>query len=220
MNFSDKTKMREKIFIFTLLISGFINAQKPQKIAYLDLEYIMENIPAYAQAQKKLDDRAAKWKRSLETSEKKIKQLKSSLDNERIILTVDLIQEKEEEIKFEEIKLKERQVQYFGPNGMLFDMRQRLVKPLQDEIFNAVQSIVKKKKYDFVFDRSGDWILLHANPKYDISKTVIAHITKTKKQLEIEETKLKKEKTKETLQKRIEAQKQRRAEQKTKIIHR
>ena len=139
-----------------------------------------------------------------------IMQLKNNLLHEKILLTEELILEREQEIKIKEFDLKKIEARYFGVKGSLYLMRKQLVQPIQDQVFNAIQTIVKQKKYDFVIDRSSELILLHANPKYDISKLVIKYINKSKKEIEIEEAKSKKKATKDALQKRIEALKEKR----------
>ena len=208
--FSNTVSMTKKIFVCFLFIGFFVFGQKPQTIAYIDMEYILENIPAYQEAEKKLSAKAEQWTHTLDTAEKKIMQLKNNLLHEKILLTEELILEREQEIKIKEFDLKKIEARYFGVKGSLYLMRKQLVQPIQDQVFNAIQTIVKQKKYDFVIDRSSELILLHANPKYDISKLVIKYINKSKKEIEIEEAKSKKKATKDALQKRIEALKEKR----------
>jgi len=208
--FSNTVNMTRKIFVCFLFIGFFVFGQKPQTIAYIDMEYILENVPAYQEAEKKLSAKAEQWTHTLDTAEKKIMQLKNNLLHEKILLTEELILEREQEIKIKEFDLKKIEARYFGVEGSLYLMRKQLVQPIQDQVYNAIQTIVKQKKYDFVIDRSSELILLHANPKYDISKLVIKYINKSKKEIEIEEAKSKKKATKDALQKRIEALKEKR----------
>ena len=208
--FSNTLSMTKKIFVCFLFIGFFVFGQKPQTIAYIDMEYILENVPAYQEAEKKLSAKAEQWTHTLDTAEKQIMQLKNNLLHEKILLTEELILEREQEIKIKEFDLKKIEARYFGVKGSLYLMRKQLVQPIQDQVFNAIQTIVKQKKYDFVIDRSSELILLHANPKYDISKLVIKYINKSKKEIEIEEAKSKKKATKDALQKRIEALKEKR----------
>jgi len=208
--FSNTVNMTRNIFVCFLFIGFFVFGQKPQTIAYIDMEYILENVPAYQEAEKKLSAKAEQWTNTLDTAEKQIMQLKNNLLHEKILLTEELILEREQEIKIKEFDLKKIEARYFGVEGSLYLMRKQLVQPIQDQVFNAIQTIVKQKKYDFVIDRSSELILLHANPKYDISKLVIKYINKSKKEIEIEEVKSKKKATKDALQKRIEALKEKR----------
>lgn len=208
--FSNTVNMTRNIFVCFLFIGFFVFGQKPQTIAYIDMEYILENVPAYQEAEKKLSAKAEQWTNTLDTAEKQIMQLKNNLLHEKILLTEELILEREQEIKIKEFDLKKIEARYFGVEGSLYLMRKQLVQPIQDQVYNAIQTIVKQKKYDFVIDRSSELILLHANPKYDISKLVIKYINKSKKEIEIEEVKSKKKATKDALQKRIEALKEKR----------
>jgi Skp family chaperone for outer membrane proteins len=214
-------KTMYKIFLATLLfMSASIAAQKAQKIAFVDMEYILQNVPEYVDAQKKLDGKATEWKKKIQRSEKEIQKMETDLNNEKILLTENLISERKEDIALKQIELNNLEASYFGVNGKLFEMRKKFVQPVQDEIFNAIQEVVKKSKYDFVFERSSDLLLLHANPRYDISKLIIAYLTKTKKQRDAEAAKGKKIAAKEALNKRIEAQKKRREESRKKSIQR
>ena len=208
--FSNTVNMTRNIFVCFLFIGFFVFGQKPQTIAYIDMEYILENVTAYQEAEKKLSAKAEQWTNTLDTAEKQIMQLKNSLLHEKILLTEELILEREQEIKIKEFDLNKIEARYFGVEGSLYLMRKQLVQPIQDQVYNAIQTIVKQKKYDFVIDRSSELILLHANPKYDISKLVIKYINKSKKEIEIEEAKSKKKATKDALQKRIEALKEKR----------
>ena len=212
--------MLKKLSILIIILSCACIGQKPQSIAFIDMEYILQNVPGYEKAQLKLDSKASQWRKKIERSENEIKNLKLELNNEKILLTEDLILERQEDIQIKVNELSKMRASYFGTKGAYFELRKQLVQPIQDEVFNAIQQIVSRKKYDFVFDRTSDLTMLYANPKYDISKTVISYITKSEKEREREEAKLKKAKAKEDLEKRIEEQKRKKAERESKIIHR
>ena len=174
--------MRKLVLFIVLSLMAFGSyAQKSQRIAYIDMEYILENLPEYIQAQNTLNDKIAKWKRNLDTEARHIEVLKTDLANEKAILTNDLIEEKEEDIALKQEELRRLESLYFGPNGDMFLVRKQLVKPIQDQVYYEVQKIVKAKKYDFVFDKSSELIMLYSNKKYDISEIVLASIDKTRK---------------------------------------
>ncbi len=163
------------------------------KIGYIDMEYILEKVPDYAQAKNLLEEKAQKWKQEIEEKKLEIAKIKETLKSERVLLTKELIEEREEEIAFQENELLEYQQKRFGPTGDLVTQKAVLVKPIQDQVFNAVQDIAEAKKYDFVFDRSSDLTMLFAAQRYDISDQVVRVLTraqnreqKSKKQLEKE----------------------------------
>jgi Skp family chaperone for outer membrane proteins len=172
----------KKIFLSIVLL--FIGAtswsQRSQIIAYVDMEYILENVPEYIQAQNTLDSKVAKWRKKLDEQARFIEVLKSDLANEKAILTKDLIEEKEEEITIKQEELRRLESLYFGSNGDLFLVRKQLVKPIQDQVYNAIQSIAARKKYDFVFEKSSDLVMLYSNKKYDISDLVLSIIDRTR----------------------------------------
>lgn len=174
--------MIKKVLLFAFLIFSFKSiAQKAQRIGYIDMEYILENIPEYNEAQTKLNSKVVTWRRNIEVHEKDIESLKSELNIEKALLTSELILEKEEDIEIKSLELKHLQDSYFGTDGDLFFLRQQLVQPVQDLVYNAIQEIAVKRKYDFVLDKSSDLIMLYSNKQYDISELVINSITRTKK---------------------------------------
>jgi Skp family chaperone for outer membrane proteins len=172
----------KKIFLVLVLLFSVTNfwSQRSQIIAYIDMEYILENVPEYMQAQNTLDTKVAKWKNNLDKQARHIEVLKSDLANEKAILTKDLIEEKEEEIEIKQVELRRLESLYFGPNGDMFLVRKQLVKPIQDQVYNAIQSIAARKKYDFVFDKSSELVMLYSNKKYDISELVLSTIDRTR----------------------------------------
>ncbi|MBL4723982.1 MAG: OmpH family outer membrane protein [Lutibacter sp.] len=174
--------MIKKVLLFAFIVSSIaINAQKAQRIGYIDMEYILENIPEYSEAQSKIDTKAIVWQNNIEKQQKEIEDLKAELNNEKVLLTKELIIEKEEDIQILEFDLKNLQVNYFGTNGDLYFLRQQLVQPIQDLVYNAIQDIATKRKYDFVLEKSTSLIMLYSNKKYDLSDLVIKSITREKK---------------------------------------
>mmetsp|Transcript_25219 Transcript_25219/g.51681 ORF Transcript_25219/g.51681 Transcript_25219/m.51681 type:complete len:261 (+) Transcript_25219:113-895(+) len=168
------------------------------------MEYILENVPEYLQAQNTLDAKIAKWRKKLDDQARHIEVLKSDLSNEKAILTKDLIEEKEEEITIKQEELRRLESLYFGPSGDMFLVRKQLVKPIQDQVYNAIQSIAKRKKYDFVFDKSSDLVMLYSNKKYDISELVLSSIDRTRlSNRKKEERKNKSKKGKKSSQKEL-----------------
>jgi Skp family chaperone for outer membrane proteins len=186
--------MTKKIFLLAFLILGFSSiAQKAQKIGFVDLEYILENIPEYMEAQTKINAKAISWQNDIEQQQKEIEALKAELNNEKVLLTKALIEEKEEDIQIKELDLKKLQIAHFGTNGDLFFLRQQLVKPLQDIVYNAIQDIASKRRYDFVMDKSSSLLMLYTNKEFDISELVLKSISRSKKIDDIKEKQNQKE---------------------------
>ncbi|CAL2095205.1 OmpH family outer membrane protein [Tenacibaculum sp. 190524A02b] len=175
--------MKKNILSIVLLFLATITfAQKGQRIAYIDMEYILQNIPEYIEAQNSLNAKVEKWKAELDKEARSIEVLKTDLSNEKAILTKDLIEEREEDINIKQESLRRLESLYFGPRGDMYNLRKQLIKPVQDQVFNSVQTIAKRKKYDFVFDKSGDLVMLYSNKKHDISDLVVKMINIDQKQ--------------------------------------
>ena len=175
--------------IIIICFSFIVNAQKPQKVGYIDMNYILENVPEYVAAQSQLDSKIKIWQQKLDVLSKEIEQMKTDLSNEKSLLTKELISEREEDIEIKDQELKRLQQAYFGPTGDLFQMRKQLVKPVQDQVYNAIQDIATKKRYDFVLDKSSDLILLYTNRKYDMSELVLNAIVKNRKRQAVQDLK-------------------------------
>ena len=180
--FSKYIIQMKNLFLFIVLLFTVSTSwsQRGQIIAYIDMEYILENVPEYIQAQNTLDSKVAKWRKNLDEQTRFIEVLKTDLANEKAILTKDLIEEKEEEITIKQEELRRLESLYFGPDGDMFLVRKQLVKPIQDQVYNAIQSIAARKKYDFVFEKSSDLVMLYSNKKYDISDLVLSTIDRTR----------------------------------------
>lgn len=174
-----KTKV---LFLMALVfISSLSLAQRGVRIGYIDTEYILENVPEYQDAQAQLENKVQKWKADIEKRLGEVEQKKKDLKNESVLLTKELIEEREEDIKFEEDEILEYQQKRFGPNGDLILQKKQLMQPIQDQIFAAVQDIAKNKQFDFVFDKSADVVMLYSSERFDISDQVLRVITRASK---------------------------------------
>ncbi|MBP4140739.1 OmpH family outer membrane protein [Flavobacterium sp. I-SCBP12n] len=169
------------VFLALITYSG-VNAQaKGTKLGFIDMEYILENVSDYTEAKNQLDQKANKWKLEIETKKIEINKLKEALKAEKVLLTKELIEERETEIAFLENQNLEYQLKRFGPNGDLMIQKSTLVKPIQDQVFTAVQDIAERLKYDFIFDKSSDLTMLFAAKRFDISEQVLRVLNRTEK---------------------------------------
>ena len=192
--------MRKHILfiILALIVSNPINAQtKGNKVGYIDMEYILENVPLYIEAKAQLEQKAQKWKQDIETKTIEINKLKDALKAEKPLLTKELIEERETEIAFLETEKLDYQQKRFGSNGDLIQQKAGLVKPTQDQVFTIVQDIAEAKKYDFIFDKSSHLTILFAAKRFDISDQVIRVLNRTEKREQLTKKQLKEEEEKE-----------------------
>ncbi|MEJ2113662.1 MAG: OmpH family outer membrane protein, partial [Flavobacteriaceae bacterium] len=171
------------LFLLTLafMLSQSIYAQRGVRIAYIDTEYILQNVPEYQEASTQLESKVQKWKGEIEQRLNTVEQKRKDLSNEKALLTKELIEEREEDIDFEEQEILDYQQKRFGANGDLMIQKKQLMQPVQDQIFAAIQDIAETKKYDFIFDKSADVVMLYSADRFDISEQVLRTISRTSK---------------------------------------
>jgi Skp family chaperone for outer membrane proteins len=176
--------MKIKVLFLVAIISlmSFVsNAQRGVRIGYIDTEFILENIPEYQEANAQLESKVQKWKKEIEQRLAKIDSKKKQLNSESVLLTKELYDERLEDISYEEAEILDYQQDRFGPNGDLMIQKKQLIQPIQDQIFSAVQEIAGGKKYDFIFDKSADVVMLYSAERFDLSELVIRSITRSSK---------------------------------------
>ncbi|WP_373296609.1 OmpH family outer membrane protein [Arenibacter certesii] len=169
------------VVLFIALTTANLTAQRGVRIGYVDMEYILENVDEYREANEQLANRVQRWKQELEKEKSEIEQMKKDLMAEKVLLTAELIAEREEEIQILEKEMLEYQQNRFGPSGDLVLQKRRLIQPIQDQVFNEVQKIGANKKYDFIFDKSADVVMLYSEKRHDISDLVLRGISRTRK---------------------------------------
>lgn len=164
-----KTKM---MLLFVALCSTVIMTAQT-KLGYVDTDYILKNIPAYQSAQAQLDRIAADWQKEIETVYAQIDKMYKDFQAEKVLLTEEMKTKRENDIITKEKEAKDLQKKYFGKEGDLFKKRQELIKPIQDEVFNAVKELSVEGSYAIIFDTAGNLNMLYTDPKLDKSDEVL-----------------------------------------------
>lgn len=162
-------------FSFFGIISSFAQGGSA-RVAYIDMEYILSQTPEYLEATGQLDERAGAWKGDVDKKKAEIKKLKENLAAERILLTRELIDEKEEEISILEDELFQYQQKRFGTSGDLITQKIMLAKPIQDQVFAVVEDIAEARKFDYVLDKNSEATMVIATKKHDISDLVLRRL--------------------------------------------
>ena len=193
--------MKKTVLLFLFLSTTIAFSQsRGIRIGFIDMEYILEKVPNYAEAKNQLEIKAQKWKQEIEAKKNEINKLKEDLKIERPLLTKELIEEREEEINYLETELLEYQQNRFGPKGDLIVQKSVLVKPIQDQVFTIVQDIAEQKKYDFIFDKSSDMTMLFAAQRYDISDQVVRQLVRAEKREQLTSKQLKEQESRDALE--------------------
>ena len=170
--------MKLKLFLtlFLCLLYFSIHAQRGTRIAYIDMDVILSKNKEFRTANQLLDEKITQWKKEVELKKIQLKRLEDQFAVEKILLTPELISDRELEIKDFASEIVSLQEKRFGPKGDMMIQKNQLLKPVQDQVLSIVQDIAKERKYDFVFDRSSDIIMLYSAKNYDISELVLRRI--------------------------------------------
>lgn len=166
--------MKKYLFLTILSLIAFapLAAQK-FSVAYVDIQYILKNLPQYETANEQLNMISKRWQKDIDAAQNEAKVLASNYQTEQIFLSADMKERREAEILAKEQEVLELKRKYFGQDGEWYKKREALLKPIQDEIYNAIQGIADEKRYDVVKDRSADPSLIYMSGKLDISDQVL-----------------------------------------------
>lgn len=165
--------------IFALQCAFFLvglNFVFAQKFGYIDSEFILSKIPEYAKAQNEIETYSAAWQKEIEEMQRKVEGLYSIYQAEQVLLTEEMKQERQAEIKKKEIELKEYQKKVFGFGGLFFLKKQELIKPLQDKVFDAVSKVAKANRLAIVFDKAAELVMIYTDPRHDYTDFVLEEL--------------------------------------------
>ena len=166
----------KKILVLTFLLTlGAIGTQA-QKFALIDMEYILKNIPAYEMANEQLNTISKKWQIEVENLKQEAQNLYKTFQADLVFLSAEMKTKREAEIVLKEQEAQELLRKYFGSEGELYKKRESLIRPIQDEIYNAAKDIAEKQGYAVVVDRAYAMSIIYATPKIDISNEILAKL--------------------------------------------
>lgn len=177
-------KMMKRFFRFAsvlsaLLVAGMIGAPETaaqQRIGYVDSEFILSNTPEYATVQQQLDRMAQEWQSELDERRAEVDDMFREYQARELLYTNEERQRKREEILQAEDEVERLRMQYFGPDGELFQQQERLMRPIQEKILAAIEEVAVREGYDYVFDKGGDFLFMYAREQSDLSEEVLSEL--------------------------------------------
>ena len=162
---------------YSLLIAALLSFgtafAKDQSIAYIDMSYILKNLPQYEQANEQLTMLSKRWQKEIDAAQQEARVMASNYQTEQIFLSETMRAQREQEIVKKEQEVLELKHKYFGQDGELYKKREALIKPIQDEIYTAIQDLANEKGIQVVTDRSADPALIYMSSKLDVSDQVL-----------------------------------------------
>ena len=167
--------MKKIILLLAIALTAVIGA-KAQKFAMVDMDYILQNVPQYEMANEQLNQLSQRWQREVEQAGKEAEAMYQSYLADTVFLPAEQVKKREEEIVAKEKAATELRFKYFGPEGELYQKRQTLLKPIQDDVYNAVKKVSEERGYQAVFDRASSSDIVFASPRIDISNEVLARL--------------------------------------------
>lgn len=167
--------MKKTLLIIAMAIIG-IAAASAQKFALVDMEYIFRNVPSYEMANEQLNQLSQRYQKEIEAIGKEAETMYQNYLSDKVFLTEEQARKREEEIVAKEKAATELRYKYFGPEGELYHKRQSLLKPIQDDVYNAVKKVAEERGYQAVFDRASASDIIYASPRIDVSNEVLAKL--------------------------------------------
>jgi len=162
--------------IYLFLILGITNTIFAQKFGYVDTDYILQKMPGFAEAQKEIESLAKGWEKEIQDMYQEVEEMQVNLKAEEVLLTKEMWEERNAKIEKSWAEVKEYQQKIFGFEGLYFLKKKELVKPVQDEVFDAVERVAKNNRLQIVFDKSGDLVMIYTDPVHDYTDFVLEEL--------------------------------------------
>ena len=164
----------KKLAIILIAVCACAIGARAQKFALVDMEYILNNVPAYEMANEQLNQLSQRWQKEVEAAATEAQNMYQNFLADKVFLTDEQVKKRDEEIVAKVKAATELRYKYFGPEGELNKKRQTLLKPVQDDIYNAIKKVAEEKGYQCIFDRASSSDIIFASPRIDISNDVLA----------------------------------------------
>ncbi len=166
----------KKIALILLAAVAAVLGASAQKFALVDMEYIFKNVPSYEMANEQINQLSQRWQKEVEAVGKEAETMYQTYLSDKVFLTEEQAKKREEEIVAKEKSATELRFKYFGPEGELAKKRESLLRPIQDEVYNAVKKVAEERGYQAVFDRASASDIVYASPRIDVSNEVLAKL--------------------------------------------
>jgi outer membrane protein len=171
-----KMQRMKKVFVFLSALLLISTVTVAQRYGIVDTKYILDKLPEYEEAQKKLDAFSQQWQKEIDDKQAALDRMYKNFEAEQVLLSDELKRKREDELFVREKEVRDLQRQRFGFEGDLFKKRQELVKPIQDRVYNAIQKIAVNRQFDFILDKSEGITVIFADPKLDRSEDVLREL--------------------------------------------
>lgn len=166
----------KKLIIASILAVAAVFGANAQKFALVDMDYVLRNVPAYEMANEQLNQVSLRWEKEVNNVSKEAETMYKNYQSDMVFLTDDQKKKRESDIVAKEKEATDLRAKYFGPEGELYKKRQSLMKPIQEDVYNAVKAVAEEKGYQVIFDRASSQSIVFASPRIDVSNEVLAKL--------------------------------------------
>lgn len=166
----------KKLIIASILAVTAVFGANAQKFALVDMDYVLRNVPAYEMANEQLNQVSLRWEKEVNNVSKEAETMFKNYQSDMVFLTDDQKKKRESDIVAKEKEATDLRAKYFGPEGELYKKRQSLMKPIQEDVYNAVKAVAEEKGYQVIFDRASSQSIVFASPRIDVSNEVLAKL--------------------------------------------
>ena len=166
----------KKILIALCFVAAAAFGASAQKFALVNMDYVLRNLPDYEMANEQLNQVSQRWEKEIVALQKEAETMSKNYQADMVFLTQEQQNKRAEEVAAKEKEVAELRSKYFGPEGELYKKRQSLMKPIQENIYNAVKAVSEERKYQVIFDRASSQSIIFASPTIDVSNEVLAKL--------------------------------------------
>lgn len=166
----------KRVFLMLMVIVAGACTAMAQKFAMVDMEYILKNVPAYEMANEQLNQLSQRWQKEVDAIAAEAQTMYQNFLSDKVFLTDEQVKKREQEIVAKEKEATELRYKYFGPEGELYKQRQNFLKPVQDDVYNAIKKVADERGYQAIFDRASSSDIIFASPRIDVSNEVLAKL--------------------------------------------
>ena len=159
-----------------VLVGPVAPAAAQQRIGYVDTEYVLNQMPEYKTVQQKLDKLEQKWRAEIEQQREEVRTLEQEFQARELLYTEQERTRKQQAIEKARKEVEQLRQQYFGPEGQLYTRQRELMRPIQQRVLEATESVATADGYDYVVDRKGETLFLYARDQHDLSDRVLREL--------------------------------------------
>lgn len=163
----------KKIILAAIAVMACAFGASAQKFALVDMEYVLKNVPSYEMANEQLNQISQRWQKEVEALSREAETMYKNYQADLVFLTDEQKKQRESEIVAKEKQAVELRNKYFGPEGELYKKRQSLMKPIQEDVYNAIKKLAEERGFQAIFDRASSSDLIFASPRIDVSNEVL-----------------------------------------------